>query len=106
MNLETFDAVHLLDEVERLGGHKGLAAANTSYFRSAAGYTVVLDVTKGLVTIRHKNGGAIVVPRERVRRFEPSQIGVHTAMTGASTGGPSTGPDSSGESSSTGGAED
>lgn len=67
-----FGAVHLLDEVDRLGNKQGRAAVNTTFFRIDAGYTIELDTATGLVTIRHKeHGGAIVVPRERIKRFEP-----------------------------------
>lgn len=69
--------MHLDHEVDRLGG-VGLAKASTSYFRNAGHgpvpvtYTIELDTDIGLVTITAASGpGAIVVPRERVKRFEP-----------------------------------
>ncbi len=76
-----FGGVHLDHEVDRLGGI-GLAYANTSYFRSGGfpsqpsgprsqSYVIELDTATGLVTVTAENGGAIVVPRERVKRFEP-----------------------------------
>jgi hypothetical protein len=75
-----FGGVHLDHEVDRLGG-QGMAYANTSYFRTSSvgqpngprpqGYTIELDTTAGLVTITAESGAAIVVPRERVKRFEP-----------------------------------
>jgi len=77
-----FGGVHLDHEVDRLGG-VGLAYAHTSYFRAAdiapsvpgnprpQGYVIELDTDTSLVTITADNGGAIVVPRERVKRFEP-----------------------------------
>jgi hypothetical protein len=71
-----FGGVHLDHEVDRLGG-TGLAAANTRYFRNAGHgpkpltYSIELDTDTGLVTITAGHGGAIVVPRERVLRFEP-----------------------------------
>jgi hypothetical protein len=66
-----FDAVHVDHEVPKLGGHMGHAYAHTSYFGSAGHYRVELDTGAGLVFISHEKGGAIVVPRERVKRFEP-----------------------------------
>lgn len=67
-----FGAVHLDHEVDRLGGSKGLARASTSFFGANSGCTVELDPTTGLVSIVHTDTGAsIVVPRERVKRFEP-----------------------------------
>lgn len=75
-----FGGVHLDHEVDRLGG-VGLAYAHTSYFRAApaAGhvgtkpqsYSIELDTDTSLVTITAESGAAIVVPRERVKRFEP-----------------------------------
>lgn len=80
-----FGAVYLDHEVDRLGG-QGFAYANTTYFRSsnaptrpgeAAGssrgpnYMIEFDTDSGLVTITAESGAAIVVPRERVKRFEP-----------------------------------
>lgn len=66
-----FDAVHVDHEIQRLGGDGGHAWANTSYFGSKGKYAVELDTAAGLVYITHETGGAIVVPRERVKRFEP-----------------------------------
>jgi hypothetical protein len=66
-----FDAVLLEFEVARIGGTKGLATSNTARFSRSAGNTVTLDIATGLVHIGHKNGGAIIVPRERVKYFEP-----------------------------------
>lgn len=76
-----FGGVHLLDDVDRMGG-VGMAYANTSYFRAGGfpaqpsgpksqSYVIELDTATGLVTVTAENGGAIVVPRERVKRFEP-----------------------------------
>jgi hypothetical protein len=75
-----FGGVHLLDEVDRLGG-VGFAYANTSYFRSAPpanhvgskpqSYSIELDTDTGLVTVTAEAGGAVVVPLGRVKRFEP-----------------------------------
>jgi len=75
-----FAGVHLDHEVDRLGG-VGLAKASTSYFRNAGhgpvpvSYSIELDTDVGLVTIVATSGagagGSIVVPRERVKRFEP-----------------------------------
>ena len=66
-----FDAVHVDHEIQRLGGDQGHAWANTSYFSAKGRYAVELDTAAGLVYITHEGGGAIVVPRERVKRFEP-----------------------------------
>lgn len=81
-----FGGVHLDHEVDRLGG-QGFAYASTTFFRAnpgaarpgeasanaarAVNYTIELDTATGLVTVTADNGGAIVVPRERVKRFEP-----------------------------------
>jgi hypothetical protein len=76
-----FGAVHLDHPVDRLGG-QGLAYANTTFFRTSSpgqpgggprpqNYTIELDTVTALVTVTAENGGAIVVPRERVMRFEP-----------------------------------
>lgn len=73
MTQHVFDAVHLDHDVPKLGGHAGQVYANTSYFSAAGGYHVWLDTESGLTHIVHKSGGAIVVPRERVKRFEPAK---------------------------------
>lgn len=72
-----FGAVYLDHEVDRLGG-TGFAYANTTYFRAtpapqsnAQSYTIELDTDTSLVTVTAESGAAIVVPRERVKRFEP-----------------------------------
>lgn len=72
-----FGAVYLDHEVNRLGGN-GFAYANTTYFRAtpvaasnAQSYTIELDTDTSLVTVTAESGAAIVVPRERVKRFEP-----------------------------------
>ena len=70
-----FGSVHLVDEVDRLGGSKGLAKASTAYFGAQSGCVIELDVGTGLVHITHaESGAAIVVPRERVKRFEPEVV--------------------------------
>jgi hypothetical protein len=76
-----FGGVHLDHEVDRLGGAVGMAYAHTSYFRASAApvpgnprpqsYVIELDTDTSLVTITAESGAAIVVPRERVKRFEP-----------------------------------
>ncbi len=71
----TFGGVHLDHQVDRLGG---MTVATSSFRSSSAGlpeprpgYEIELDVASGLVTIAAAGGGAIVVPRARVQRFEP-----------------------------------
>lgn len=68
-----FEAVGLDYEFQRLGGHKGLATSSTTFFSAEKQkeLTIELDPATGLVTIRHDNGEAIVIPRERVRYFTP-----------------------------------
>jgi hypothetical protein len=67
-----FDGVHLIDEVDRMGG-EGYAYANTSYFsRPKAGYRIELDTVSNLCTITNKAGtGSVVIPLGRIKRFEP-----------------------------------
>jgi hypothetical protein len=82
-----FDAVYLDHDVPKLGGHAGQVYANTSYFSSAGSYAVELDPSCGLVYVTHEKGGAIVVPLERVKRFEPLRIKPEEAATKAAKGG-------------------
>ncbi len=48
-----------------------MVKASTAFFGEKSDCTIELDVAYGLVYITHKEGSAIVVPRERVKRFEP-----------------------------------
>lgn len=92
-----FAGVHLDHEVDRLGG-VGLAKASTTYFRNAGhgpvpvSYSIELDTDVGLVTIVATSGagagGSIVVPRERVKRFEPLPPGESTAADEPAKRGP------------------
>lgn len=66
-----FDSVYVDHEVPKLGGNMGHIYAHTSFFGSAGGYRVELDTSSSLVFITHEKGGAIVVPLDRVKRFEP-----------------------------------
>jgi hypothetical protein len=67
-----FDAVHLDHPVDRLGG-VGMAYANTQFFsHSKGGYNIELDTDTDLVTVQNQGRtAAIVVPIQRVMRFEP-----------------------------------
>jgi len=71
MSRIAFDSVYIDHEVPKLGGNMGHVYAHTSFFGSVGGYRVELDTTSNLVYITHEKGGAVVVPLDRVKRFEP-----------------------------------
>jgi hypothetical protein len=84
-----FGAVYLDHEIDRLGG-QGFAYANTTHFRArgaasrpgeaqanaskAPNYTLEFDTASGLLTITAESGASVIVPRERVKRFEPLPV--------------------------------